>query len=66
MDIPIVQVRKMTNYSPNKMLDVNTSFERSLSKLSENRKIFNIGSTVLKLMAVERSSTTPPLYTVSI
>ena len=36
-------------------LDRNTSFERSLSKLSENRNIFDIGSTVLKLMAVEKS-----------
>ncbi len=31
------------------MLDCNTSFERSLSKLSENHKIFDIGSTILKL-----------------
>ncbi len=31
------------------MLDWNTSFERYLSKLSENPKNFHIGSTVLKL-----------------
>ncbi len=30
-------------------MDCNTSFERSLSKFSENPKIFDIGSTVLKL-----------------
>ncbi len=29
--------------------DFYTSFERSLSKLSENHKIVDIGSTVLKL-----------------
>ena len=39
----------MTNYGPNQILDLNTSFERSRSKLSENHKIFDIGSTVLKL-----------------
>ncbi len=39
----------MTNYGPNKILDFNTSFERYFSKLSENVKIFDIGSTVLKL-----------------
>ncbi len=31
------------------MLDFNTSFKRSLSKLSENHKNVDIGSTVLKL-----------------
>ncbi len=39
----------MTNLGPDKILDCNTSFERSLSKLSENYKIFDIGSTILKL-----------------
>ncbi len=34
---------------PIQILDLNTSFERSLSKLSENHKKFEIGSTVLKL-----------------
>ena len=34
---------------PNKMLDCNTSFERSLSKLSGNHKNVDIGSTILKL-----------------
>ncbi len=29
-----------------------TSFERSLSKLSENHKIFDTGSTVLKLSVI--------------
>ncbi len=33
----------MTNYGPNKILDLNTSFERSLSKLSENHKIIAHG-----------------------
>ncbi len=45
----MVQGRKMTNYGPNQILDLNTSFERSLSKLSENHKIFEIGSSELKL-----------------
>ena len=39
----------MTNFGPDKMLDLNTSFERSLSQLSENHKMFDTGSTVLKL-----------------
>ncbi len=37
---------------------LNTSFERSLSKLSENHKIVDIGSKILKLMAVERCTST--------
>ncbi len=45
----MVQGQKMTNYGPNEILNLNTSFERSLSKLSENQKIVEIGSTVLKL-----------------
>ena len=36
----MVQGQKMTNYGPNKMLDLNTSYERYLSKLSENHKMF--------------------------
>ena len=52
----MVQSRKMTNYGPKQILDLNISFERSLSELSENQKIFDIGSTVLKLLAVERCS----------
>ncbi len=39
----------MTNYGPDEILNFNTSFARSVSKLSENNKIFDIGSTVLKL-----------------
>ncbi len=39
----------MTNYGPDEILDWNTPFERYFSKLSENSKIFDIGSTVLKL-----------------
>ena len=39
----------MTNLGPDEILNCNTSFERSLSKLSENYKIFDIGSTILKL-----------------
>ncbi len=31
------------------ILDWNTSFKRNFSKLSENPKVFDIGSTVLKL-----------------
>ena len=50
----------MTNYGPNQIMDFNTSFERYLSKLSENNKIFEIGSSELKLMAVERCLTTIP------
>ena len=44
----MVQGRKMTNYGPDKMLDLNTSFERYLSKLSDNKN-FDIGSSELKL-----------------
>ncbi len=29
----------MTNYGPDEIMDLNTPFERSLSKLSENHKI---------------------------
>ncbi len=39
----------MTNMGPDKILDLNTSFERYFSKLSENHKNVDIGSTVLKL-----------------
>ena len=39
----------MTNYGSNEIFDLKTSFERYLSKLSENLKISDIGSTVLKL-----------------
>ncbi len=39
----------MTNYGTAEILDLNTSFERSLSKLSENPPKIDIGSTVLKL-----------------
>ncbi len=45
----MVQGRKMPNYGPNEILDLNTSFERSLSKLSENHNIFDIGPTEFKL-----------------
>ncbi len=37
------------------MLDLNTSFERSLSKLSENDQIFDLGSTILKLWLLKQS-----------
>ena len=36
----------MTNLGQDEILDCNTSFERSLSKLSENYIIFDIGSTI--------------------
>ena len=49
----------MTNYGPDKILDLNTSFERFLSELSENHKIFVIGSTVLKLWLLKYVQTTP-------
>ncbi len=39
----------MTNYGPNEILDLITSFERYFSKLSENHNIFEIGSTEFKL-----------------
>ncbi len=55
----MVQGRKMTNYGPDKILDLNTSFERFLSELSENHKIFVIGSTVLKLWLLKYVQTTP-------
>ena len=45
----MVQGRKMRNYGPNQILDLNTSFERYFYKLSENHKIFEIRSTVRKL-----------------
>ncbi len=45
----MVQGRKMTNYDRYQILDLNISFERSLSKLSENSKIVVIGSMILKL-----------------
>ena len=45
----MVQGRKITNYGPNQIWDLNTPFERSLSKLSENLKKFDFGSTILKL-----------------
>ena len=43
----MVQGHKMTNHCPKEMLDLNTSFERSRSKLSENHENVDIGSTVL-------------------
>ncbi len=39
----------MTNYGPDKILNLNAPFERCLSKLSENHKIFDIGSMLLML-----------------
>ena len=35
----------MTNYGPDEILDLITSFERSPSKLSENHKNFDIRSS---------------------
>ncbi len=49
----MVQGRKMTNYGPKEIFDFNTSFERSLSKLSENHKNFDFGSTEFKLWLLE-------------
>ena len=45
----MVRGRKMKNHGPDELLDWNTSFEKSLSKLSENHKINVIGPTELKL-----------------
>ncbi len=45
----MIQGQKITNQAPDEILDLNTPFERSLSKLSENPKNVDIGSTVLKL-----------------
>ncbi len=42
----------MTNYGSDKILDCNTSFKRSLSKLSENSKIFDIGSSVYPMSTI--------------
>ena len=44
----MVEGRKMTNDGPDEIWGLNTSFERSLSKLSENPTSFDIGSTILK------------------
>ena len=51
----------MTNYGPKQILDLNTSFEWSLSKLS--LKIFLNWINGTKVMAVKGSSTaTPPPF----
>ena len=42
-----------------------TPFERSLSKLSENHKNIDIGSTVLKLWLLEDVQLHPPLLTIN-
>ena len=52
----------MTNYGPNQILDFNTSFERSLSKLSENNKNFEIGSTILKLWLIKDVQLLIPMF----
>ncbi len=57
----MVQGRKMTNYGPNQIRDFNTSFKRSLSKLSENQKIVEIGSMILKLWLLKDANYPPPL-----
>ncbi len=50
----------MTNYGPKQILDLNTSFKTSLSKLSENLRNWINGT---KVMAVKGSSTaTPPPF----
>ena len=48
------------NNGPERILDLNTSFERSLSELSENLKKFDIGSTVLKLWLLKHVQLHPP------
>ncbi len=52
----------MTNYGPDEIMDLNTPFERSLSKLSENHKNFDIGSTVLKLWLLKDVQLPPPPF----
>ncbi len=52
---------KNENYHPNKILDWNTSFERSFSKLSENHKNFEFGSIILKLWLLKDVQLHPPL-----
>ncbi len=57
---PWFKAEKLQILAPTKFLIEIPSFERSLSKLSENHKIFDIRSTVLhEVMAFERCSTTP-------
>ncbi len=51
----------MINYGPNQFFDLNTPFERSLSKLSENHKIFDIGSMIPKLWLLKDVQLNPPL-----
>ncbi len=41
-------------------LDLNTSFERSLSKLPENHKILDIGPTEFKLWLLKDVQLQPP------
>ncbi len=53
----------MTNYGLDKIFDLNTSFERSLSKISENQKIFDIGSTILKLWLLKDVQLRVHVYT---
>ncbi len=51
--------QKMTNYGPKQILDLNTLFERSLSLLSENHKIVEIESMVLKLWLLKDAQLHP-------
>ncbi len=57
----MVQGRKITNYGPKAILDFNTSFEMSLSKLSDNQKISDIGSTILNLWLLKDSQLQLPI-----
>ena len=52
----------MPNYDPNQILDLNTSFERFLYKLSENPKNFEIGSSKLKLWLLKDAQLTLSLF----
>ncbi len=54
----------MPNYGPNQFLDLSTSFERSLSKLSENHKIVEIGLIILKLWLFKVVLASPPAHLV--
>ncbi len=52
----------MTNYGPDKILDLYTSFERSIYKLSENHKNFDIRSMILKLWLLKDVQLQPPSF----
>ena len=56
----ICPVLSLTLSRHNLSFNLNTSFERSFYKLSENHKIFDIGSMVLKLWLFKDVQLQPP------